>query len=66
MKIDWKSKLSSRKFWALIVAQITAMLLLFGIEGNLVTQIGGVVESIGSIVVYMLSEAQVDAAKASS
>ena len=35
--IDWKRKLTSRKFWAAVIAFITPLLLAFGLAEDTVT-----------------------------
>ena len=59
-KIDWKAKLSSRKLWAMLAGQITAILTAFNASENVILQVTAVVASIGSLAVYMLAEAHVD------
>lgn len=61
--INWKQKLSSRKFWAMLIGFIGALLAMFLAE-DLVLQITGLLGQIASIIVYMLSEAMIDAARA--
>jgi len=63
MKIDWKSKLSSRKFWAAIAAWLTSLLTAFHVSESNAAQIVVIVSGIGSLAVYMLAEAIVDARK---
>lgn len=58
--IDWKKKLSSRKFWALLAGLGTAAFVLVGLDETTTTQIAGCVTALGSVAVYMLSEAYVD------
>ncbi len=64
MMIDWKTKLSSRKFWAAVAAFATALLTAFNVTDNVIAQVSIIVGGIGSLCVYMLSEAMVDKAKA--
>jgi hypothetical protein len=59
--IDWKRKLSSRKFWALLGALIVSMLSIFGAGAETVQQITGTVAAVGACVMYMLAEAHADA-----
>ena len=61
-KINWKQKLSSRKFWAMIIGFIGSLLAMFLAE-DLVLQITGLLGQVAAIVVYMLSEAMIDAAR---
>lgn len=59
-KINWKEKLSSRKFWAMLAALIVAALVFFNVGENQIAQISSIIGAFGSIVVYMLAEASVD------
>ena len=43
MSIDWKRKLTSRKFWAAIVGFVTPMLLAFGVAEDNVTQVVAII-----------------------
>lgn len=60
MKINWKQKLSSRKFWALLAAVGTSVLGAFGASANTTTQVTGIITAVGACVVYMLAEAYTD------
>jgi carbonic anhydrase/acetyltransferase-like protein (isoleucine patch superfamily) len=60
MKIDWKQKLSSRKFWAMLVGQITAILAACNAGENVILQVSAVIASVGTLVVYILAETSVD------
>lgn len=64
--IDWKSKLSSRKFWTLIVGLVSGLLLIFGVDRGETEQIGGIILAAGSIVAYILGESIADAAGAAN
>ena len=61
--IDWKKKLTSRKFWMAIVAFITPLLLAFGVAENDVTQVVAIVMAGADVVAYIIAEGLVDAAK---
>ena len=65
-KIDWKQKLSSRKFWALIAALVTAFLVLLKAPEETITQVVAVVGAFASIAVYILAEASIDKAGAAA
>lgn len=65
-KINWKSKLSSRKFWALLAALATSILAAGGVSDNTAVQITGIIGAIGSCAVYMLAEAYTDGSNSSS
>lgn len=60
MKINWRQKLSSRKFWALVAALAVSLLTAFGAGAEITERITGVIGAIGSCVIYMLAEAIVD------
>lgn len=64
--IDWKAKLSSRKFWTLVVGLVSGLLLIFGVDKNETEQIGGIILAAGSIVAYILGESIADAAGAAN
>lgn len=65
-KIDWKSKLASRKFWAAIIAFVTTILTAFNVDQMTVTQVITVIGAISSLLVYILAEAAVDVARTKS
>ena len=60
-KVDWKSKLTSRKFWAAVVGFVTPMLLAFGVADNTVTQVAGIIMAGASCIAYIIGEGLVDA-----
>lgn len=60
MKINWKEKLSSRKFWALVAALVSSILVFFNASDNTATQVGSIITAFGSVCVYTLAEASVD------
>jgi hypothetical protein len=62
MKIDWKRKLSSRKFWSAAAAWLTSLLTAFNVTENVIAQAGIIMAGIGSLCVYMLAEGLADKA----
>lgn len=64
MKIDWKKKLSSRKFWAMVAALVLSILTAFGIPQMTIEQVVVIISGIGALVAYMLAESSVDKASA--
>ena len=60
--INWKQKLTSRKFWALIAALVTAVLTGMATESQ-IAHVVSIVSGIGACVAYMFAEAKVDAAR---
>lgn len=61
MTIDWKKKLTSRKFWMALVAFITPLLLAFGMAENTVTQVVAIIMAGADVVAYIIAEGLVDA-----
>lgn len=61
MTINWKQKLTSRKFWAAIVGFITPMLLAFGVAEDSVTQVVAIIMAGADVVAYIIAEGLVDA-----
>lgn len=57
----WKQKLGSRKFWALVAGVATSVLVLVGAGEDAAVKITGLITAVGSVAVYMLAEAHVDA-----
>jgi uncharacterized membrane protein len=47
MKINWKQKLTSRKFWAAVIGFVTALMVAFGVN---------------DLIAYIIGEGMVDAA----
>lgn len=60
--IDWKKKLSSRKFWAAVVGFVSALLIVFGVGENEIAQVAAVITSGGTLIAYIVSEGIIDAA----
>lgn len=61
MKIDWKQKLSSRKFWAAITSLVVAVFAIFGVDQLTTEQVIALVAAVGALTAYILSEGYVDA-----
>jgi hypothetical protein len=62
--IDWKSKLSSRKFWVALAGWITSLLTAFNVTEGSIAQVSLIIAGIGSLAVYMLAESLTDKARA--
>lgn len=60
-QIDWKRKLSSRKFWALLAALATSVMAAAGAGESVTLQVTGVIGAVGACVAYMLAEGIADA-----
>lgn len=64
MKIDWKKKLSSRKFWLTLATFGVAVVALFAGSPELADRIAALIMAGGSVITYVISESAVDAAAA--
>lgn len=64
--IDWKRKLSSRKFWAALIGFLTPLLIFAGVSESVVTQVASIIMSGGSLIAYIIAEGWVDAANTGS
>ena len=62
--IDWKRKLTSRKFWMAVIGLVSGLLLAFKVDAETVDTISGVVMAFGSVVAYIIGEGMTDAANA--
>ncbi|NDL68005.1 hypothetical protein [Anaerotalea alkaliphila] len=61
--IDWKQKLTSRKFWAAATGFVTAILVILKVDQLTIEQVVGLVAAIGTLVAYIVGEGLVDAAR---
>lgn len=66
MKIDWKRKLTSRKFWMAIVGFVTPMMLAFGATESDATQVASIIMAGASVVAYIIGEGLTDASNSSA
>lgn len=63
MTINWKQKLTSRKFWMAVVAFITPLMLAFGVAEDTTTQVVAIVMAGADVLAYIVAEGMVDATK---
>lgn len=61
MKIDWKAKLTSRKFWLALVGFVTPIILAFGASQEVATEVTAIIMAGASLVAYIVGEGLVDA-----
>ena len=61
VRIDWKRKLTSRKFWAAVVGFVTPTMLAFGASDNQATQVAAIITAGGTLIAYIIGEGLVDA-----
>ncbi len=61
-EIDWKKKLTSRKFWLAVIGLVSGLLMAFKVDAETVETISGVIMSAASVIAYMIGEGLADAA----
>lgn len=59
--IDWKRKLSSRKFWMALIGFVSALMFAFNFAEADVEKVAGIITAGSTLIVYILAEAHVDA-----
>ena len=62
-KINWKQKLTSRKFWAAAIGFITSLLVAFGVNDLTIEQVVGLITAASTLIAYIIGEGMVDAAR---
>ena len=60
-KINWKQKLTSRKFWCAVVGFVTALLIGFGKAESDIAQVTSIIMAGATLISYILGEGLVDA-----
>ena len=63
-KIDWRHKLTSRKFWMAFATMISGLILAFGGNAKTAETVCGCIMSVASCVAYVIGEGLADAANA--
>lgn len=62
MAIDWKKKLTSRKFWATVCNFVGMLILAFGGNQETAVQVTEIIMAGAGVVAYIIAEGLVDAA----
>lgn len=62
-KINWGQKLSSRKFWAALIALVVCIVAFTSCDQGTTEKIVALVGAIGSMVMYIMGETAVDKAR---
>lgn len=60
-KINWKYKLSSRKFWFALIGFITPLLLAFNFDSEKIEMVTSIIMSGATLIAYILAEGFIDA-----
>ena len=63
-EIDWKTKLTSRKFWAAIAEFVTMLIIALGGHQETATQVTALIMAGASVIAYIIGEGLTDAAGA--
>ncbi len=63
MNINWKQKLTSRKFWAAVVGFATAIMVAFNVSDLAIEQVVGCITAASTLIAYIIGEGIVDAAR---
>ena len=63
MKIDWKSKLTSRKFWAAVIGFVTAVMVACNFSEMTIEQVTTMIGAAAVLIAYILGEGMVDKAR---
>ena len=64
--MDWKQKLTSRKFWAAIANFVTMLVIAFGGTDQTATQITAIIMAGAGVIAWIVAEGMADAAGAKS
>ena len=62
-KINWKQKLTSRKFWAALIAVVTTILVAFNVSNLTIEQVVAVITAVSALIAYIIGEGLVDSAR---
>ena len=65
MNIDWKRKLTSRKFWVAVVGLVSGLLMAFKVDAETVETVSGCIMAAASVIAYIIGEGMADAAAVS-
>ena len=60
--MNWKSKLTSRKWWAAITGVIVSVMVIFNVDSQQSERITALITAVSSAVAYPIAEGFVDAA----
>lgn len=62
--MNWRRKLSSRKFWAAISGVVISVMVAFNADAGSQEKVTGVITATGTLAIYMLAEGGADKAAA--
>ena len=61
--VNWKQKLTSRKFWAAIAEFVTMLLIAFKVDEGTAAQITALIMAGAGVIAYIIGEGMADAAR---
>ena len=61
--VDWKRKLTSRKFWLAVVGLVSGLLMAFKVDAETIETVSGVVMAMASVIAYIIGEGLADASR---
>jgi uncharacterized membrane protein len=64
--INWKQKLTSRKFWSAVIGFVTSILTVMNIDKLTIEQVTGIISATSVLIAYIIGEGMVDAARVKS
>ena len=64
MMIDWKQKLTSRKFWAAVCGFVSMLIIAIGKDGETAQTVTALIMAGGSLIAYIIGEGLADSAGA--
>lgn len=62
--MNWKRKLSSRKFWAAVSGVVISVMVAFNADAGEQEKVTGIIAATGTLSIYMLAEGSTDKAAA--
>lgn len=62
MKIDWKRKLTSRKFWLSVASFVSMLVVAFGGSEAVASQVTSLIIAGATVIAYIIGEGLADAA----
>ena len=61
--IDWKTKLTSRKFWVAVVGFVVHLLVAFGMTDNQAAEVASIIMAGANMIAYIIGEGLVDSSR---
>jgi hypothetical protein len=59
---NWRTKLTSRKFWCAVVGVVISVMVIFGSSDEEQAKVTGLITACGTLVAYIVGEGMTDAA----